>query len=87
MKRIASLVIWERHSTRCQQEGKTMCPLRDNDTELESLLVVNIIQVTKALRGMDQHILFRRVEEMEMLEFSKIHQGQVHITLMLLLRL
>ena len=64
-----------------------MCPLRGNVTELESLLVVNTILVTKALREMDQHILFRRVEEMGMLGFSKIHQGQEHITLMLLSRL
>ena len=84
MKRIASLVIWERRSIQCLQEEKTMCPLRGNVTELESLQVVNTIPVTKALRGMDQHILFRRVEEMEMLEFSKIHQEQEHITLMLL---
>ena len=64
-----------------------MCLLRDNVTESESLLVGNTILVTKPQKEMDQHILFRRVEEMEMLEFSKIHQEQEHITLMLLLRL
>ena len=63
-----------------------MCPLRDNVTELESLLVVHTTLMTKAQRRMDQHILFRRVEEMEILVFLKIHQEQGHITLMVLLR-
>ena len=63
-----------------------MCLLRDNVTELESLLVGNTILVTKPQKEMDQHILFQRVEEMEMLGFSKIHQEQEHIILMLLSR-
>ena len=86
MKIIALLVIWDYHSTQCQEEGKTMCLLRDNVTELESLLVVHTTLMTKAQRRMDQHILFRRVEEMEILVFLKIHQEQGHITLTVLLR-
>ena len=61
-----------------------MCQLRDNVTVLESLLLVHIILVTKAQRRMVQHIPFRREEEMEILESSKIHQGQGHITLTVL---
>ena len=63
-----------------------MCPLRDNVTVLESLLVVHTTLVTKAQRRMVQHIPFRREEEMEILEFLKIHQEQGHITLTVLLR-
>ena len=84
--RIALLVTWDYHNTQCQQEGKTMCLLKDNVTELESLQVVNTILVTKAQREMDQHILYQRVEETEILEFSKIHLELEHITLMPLLR-
>ena len=79
MKNLETLERWVIPNILCLVGEKTMFLSKDKDGELVCLLVVNMTRMIKVQRKMVPLILYKKVEEMGSLQYTKILQEQVLI--------